>query len=80
MPLSYFFVLIADVSIRLVVVSREQLVKEAEALGNKHTDEEYDWGLISVKGQLENFELPMTPMTMLRYTLISAPASSIGWF
>jgi hypothetical protein len=65
------FWLFSQVFLRMAYIdllySREQLVKEAEAMGNKHTDEEYDWGLISVKGQLENFELPMTPMTMLRF-------------
>ena len=30
---------------------------------------DYEWGLISVKGQLETFELPMTPITILRNAL-----------
>lgn len=38
-------------------------------MGNPIPTEDYDWGLISVKGQLEDFELPMTPITMLRNAL-----------
>lgn len=31
--------------------------------------EEYDWAIISIKGQLENFETPMSPITMMRNAL-----------
>lgn len=31
--------------------------------------EDYDWGIISIKGQLEDYETPMTPMTALRNAL-----------
>ncbi len=32
-------------------------------------DRDFDWGIISVKGQLEEFETPMSPITMLRNAL-----------
>ena len=35
------------------------------------------WGIISVKGQLENFECPMTPITIMRNTMISEGGSGV---
>lgn len=53
----------------LILYSREQIVKENTAMGNPISDEDFEWGLISVKGQNEDFELPMAPITMLRNAL-----------
>ena len=36
------------------------------------------WGIISIKGQLENFECPMTPITMMRNTMISEGGSGVA--
>ena len=32
-------------------------------------EEEYDWAIISIKGQLEPFETPMSPITAMRNAL-----------
>lgn len=53
----------------LILYSREQIIKENTAMGNPISDEDFEWGLISVKGQNEDFELPMAPITMLRNAL-----------
>jgi hypothetical protein len=37
----------------LILYSREQVVKECEAMGNPIPTEDYDWALIAVKGQTE---------------------------
>ena len=53
----------------LIFYSREQLIKEAQAMGNKLEDGEWDWGLISIKGQLISHESPMQPITAMRNAL-----------
>ena len=55
----------------LILYSREQLIKEAEAMGRDTTEakDEAPWGLISIKAQLVDYEIPMTPITMLRNAL-----------
>lgn len=53
----------------LILYSYDQVIKENAAMGNPMTTEKFDWGLISIKGQLENFETPMTPITMMRNAL-----------
>lgn len=50
-------------------ISKEQIIAESQATGNPTPDEDYEWGIISVKGQLEQFETPMSPITMLRNAL-----------
>ncbi len=49
------------------------MVKEYQALpleGRSADDLPHaPWGIISIKAQDENFELPMTPMTMMRNAL-----------
>eukprot|EP01080_Neovahlkampfia_damariscottae_P008997 gene8997-1096_t len=52
----------------VILYSREQIIKENEAIGEKNTDEE-PWGVISVKSQNEDFETPMNPITMMRNAL-----------
>ena len=58
----------------VILYSREQLVKERSANGREERPPLPDapWGIISVKGQLEDFEGPMTPITMMRNTMIEA--------
>ena len=53
----------------VILYSREQLIKENEAMGDEGgvaKTTEAPWGIISVKGQLCDFELPMQPITMMR--------------
>jgi len=54
----------------VILYSHEQVIKENEAMGNSTTHHpDYDWGIISIKTQDEDFELPMSPMTILRNAL-----------
>lgn len=55
----------------VILYSKEQIVKECRAMGEQDdtSDLDYEWGIISVKAQNENFELPMTPITMMRNAL-----------
>ncbi|KAG2452022.1 hypothetical protein HYH02_003060 [Chlamydomonas schloesseri] len=57
----------------IILYSREQLVKEYDAMPTKAgAGEELPpspWGIISVKAQDEPFETPMQPITMLRNAL-----------
>ena len=52
----------------IILYSREQIRKEAAAMGR--TDEQTEpWGIISVKAQDVPYELPMQPITMMRNAL-----------
>jgi Protein of unknown function (DUF3228) len=66
----------------LILYSREQINKENESMGkkkNKETDDvetttaateaEPPWGIVSIKAQLEDYELPMNPITQMRNAL-----------
>jgi len=56
----------------LILYSREQLVKEHDAMPGKGPSEslpEAPWGIISVKPQDEDFETPMQPITIMRNSL-----------
>jgi hypothetical protein len=56
----------------VILYSREQLVKERGAMASKQQRAELPdapWGIISIKGQLEGYECPMTPITMMRNAL-----------
>ncbi|GLC42260.1 hypothetical protein PLESTB_000648900 [Pleodorina starrii] len=57
----------------IILYSREQLIKEYEAMPTKAGAGEglpdAPWGIISVKAQDEPFETPMQPITMLRNAL-----------
>lgn len=55
----------------LILYSREQIIKESEAMGRdvEEAKDEAPWGLISIKAQLVDYEIPMTPITMLRNAL-----------
>lgn len=49
--------------------SREQIRKENEATGKEPSTSEAPWGIISVKAQDVDHEIPMQPITMMRNAL-----------
>lgn len=56
----------------VILYSREQCVKEYASLqGAKDPPPlpNVPWGIISVKAQTENYEVPMQPITMMRNAL-----------
>lgn len=55
----------------IILYSREQLVKERAATGRADQPPLPDapWGIISIKAQAEEFELPMQPITAMRNAL-----------
>ena len=55
----------------IILYSREQIIKENEAMSNENDpeDDRIPWGIISVKSQDEDYELPMNPITVLRNAL-----------
>jgi len=57
----------------LILYSREQIQKENESMDKDKTAEEVEetaaWGIVSIKAQDEDFELPMNPITQMRNCL-----------
>ncbi|KAK9837293.1 hypothetical protein WJX81_004048 [Elliptochloris bilobata] len=56
----------------IILYSREQLVAERDALPRSGPVAELPyapWGIISIKGQMEDYETPMTPATAMRNAL-----------
>lgn len=53
----------------LILYSREQINKENEAMGKASSDETSPWGIVSIKAQDIDRELPMTPITAMRNAL-----------
>jgi len=54
----------------LILYSREQIRKESEAMNQDIDDKETaPWGLISIKAQDADYEIPMTPITSMRNAL-----------
>lgn len=49
--------------------SREQIRKENAATGKEPSISEAPWGIISVKAQDVDYEIPMQPITMMRNAL-----------
>lgn len=49
--------------IDLILYSREQIDKENEAMGKTKDGESAPWGIVSIKAQDVDHELPMTPIT-----------------
>jgi hypothetical protein len=46
----------------LILYSREQIIKENESTGTTpEVEESAPWGIVSIKAQMEDFELPMNP-------------------
>ncbi|KAL3920194.1 MAG: hypothetical protein SGILL_003381, partial [Bacillariaceae sp.] len=53
----------------LILYSREQIQKESESMGQEAGEETAPWGIVSIKAQNEDFELPMNPITQMRNAL-----------
>merc|ERR1712065_33358 len=57
----------------VILYSSAQIAKEHDAMpasgGPPPPAEDYDWGIISIKGQAVDYEIPMAPITMLRNAL-----------
>ena len=53
----------------IILYSREQIRKESEATGRADNGETCPWGIISIKSQSVDYELPMQPITMMRNAL-----------
>jgi hypothetical protein len=53
----------------LILYSREQIRKENESRGDYTSEETAPWGIVSIKAQTEDFELPMNPITQMRNAL-----------
>ena len=57
----------------LILYSREQIKKENAAMnkGKKYSEEEdkAPWGIVSIKAQDVDYEIPMTPITAMRNAL-----------
>ena len=55
-----------------ILYSREQINKENESMGKKSEEEAKEtapWGIVSIKAQDVNYELPMNPITVMRNAL-----------
>merc|ERR1712137_8943 len=54
----------------VILYSREQVELESKQMQEEFTlGEGVEWGIVSVKAQMENFETPMQPITVLRNAL-----------
>ena len=53
----------------VILYSREQIQKETAAMGKEEDGETAPWGIISIKAQDVDYELPMQPITMMRNAL-----------
>lgn len=53
----------------IILYSREQIIQENLDMGEAPPSTDSPWGIISVKGQLCDYELPMQPITMMRNAL-----------
>lgn len=53
----------------VILYSREQINKEAAAMGREEEPTTAPWGIISIKSQDVAYELPMNPITMMRNAL-----------
>lgn len=53
----------------LILYSRDQINKENESMGQEKNAETAPWGIVSIKAQDVDYELPMTPITAMRNAL-----------
>jgi hypothetical protein len=53
----------------LILYSREQIDKESESMGKDPSGERAPWGIVSIKAQDVDYEIPMTPITAMRNAL-----------
>jgi len=61
----------------IILYSREQIIKESAAMGQPAPAQQEPWGIVSIKAQDEPYELPMSPITMMRNTLIEEGGSGV---
>ena len=60
----------------IILYSREQIIQENLDMGETPPETDAPWGIISVKGQLCDYELPMQPITIMRNALGRAEGGS----
>lgn len=55
----------------IILYTKAQIIEENKSMNREdpHKDIDYDWGIISVKAQDEDSEIPMEPITALRNAL-----------
>lgn len=53
----------------LIFYSKDQLIKEANDMQSSIAPGDWEWGLISIKGQMISEETPMQPITIMRNAL-----------
>jgi hypothetical protein len=54
----------------LILYSREQIIKENQSMGKEASSTETAaWGIVSIKAQDVDYELPMNPITVMRNSL-----------
>ena len=53
----------------LIYYSQEQIIKENAAIGCKSNSGDAPWGIVSIKAQDTDFELPMQPITAMQNAL-----------
>ena len=53
----------------IILYSRDQIIKENQDMGVTPPKTDAPWGIISIKGQLCDYELPMQPITAMRNAL-----------
>jgi Protein of unknown function (DUF3228) len=53
----------------LILYSRQQIQKENESMGKAAGEETAPWGIVSIKAQDVDYELPMNPITVMRNSL-----------
>jgi hypothetical protein len=53
----------------VILYSKEQKEKEDASMGVVCADTDYDWAVVSIKPQAEDYELPMQPITVMRNAL-----------
>jgi len=53
----------------VILYSFDQVQKENESMGRQDPNSNYDWGVVSIKPQDVDFELPMQPITVMRNAL-----------
>jgi hypothetical protein len=55
----------------IILYSKDQIQQENESMGNTdpNKDIDYDWGIVSIKAQGLDHEIPMEPITAMRNAL-----------
>ena len=54
----------------IILYSRAQVIEECKEMNEEFTlGDDIEWGIVAIKAQDEDYETPMTPITMLRNAL-----------